>query len=195
MRKTLAEAGDKKLPKRPSINDVCIKVNSLAIKLTWSKRLLGLKVSCGRFTMNGNSAAHGQFPVMVKRPHGISQNPMRPWEGESKNLKLCGHHLWIAPHATDCSSSDGPRSHSGGWMTPTGRPSYKRLISISAPRETVCTISAFPPSFISGRGSTSSMRAIMLAHNQGSQILLHLGFVVERSQCKISVNKSKCKRT
>ena len=30
---------------------------------------------------------------------------------------------------------------------------------------------------------------------QGSQILLHLGFVVKRSQCKISVNKSKCKRS
>ena len=79
MRKALAEAGDKKLPKRPSINDVCTKVDSLTVKLTWSKRLLGLKVSCGRFTMTGNSAARGQFPVMVKRPRDISQNPMRPW--------------------------------------------------------------------------------------------------------------------
>ena len=35
----------------------------------------------------------------------------------------------------------------------------------------------------------------MMSNEQGSQVLLHLGFVVWRSQCKISVNKSKCKRT
>ena len=37
--------------------------------------------------------------------------------------------------------------------------------------------------------------ALQVSGHQGSQILLHLGFVVERSQCKIFVNKSKCKRT
>ena len=41
----------------------------------------------------------------------------------------------------------------------------------------------------------ASIKMKQIYHYQGSQILLHLGFVVERSQCKISVNKSKCKRT
>ena len=36
---------------------------------------------------------------------------------------------------------------------------------------------------------------LSLYDEQGSQVLLHFGFVVLRSQCKISVNKSKCKRT
>ena len=31
-----------------------------------------LQISCGRFTMTGNSAARRQFPVMVKRPHDTS---------------------------------------------------------------------------------------------------------------------------
>ena len=67
------------------------------------------------------------------------------------------------------------------------------FVSCLAITTSMMSLSALTP--VADLQREGRMDLILNISYQSSQILLHLGFVVKRLQCKISVNKSKCKRT